>query len=69
MAIFEYKCDQCGKISEFLVKSGKGGKITCAHCGSSKMTKQLSVFSPGVKQGDSKRCHGCSDDTCPHAGF
>jgi hypothetical protein len=26
------------------------------------------VFSAGVKQGDSKRCHDCSDSVCPHAG-
>jgi putative FmdB family regulatory protein len=69
MAIFEYKCRECGKISEFLLKSPKEPQVACTHCGSRKMDKQFSVFSPGVKQGDSKRCHGCSDDTCPHSGF
>ena len=69
MAIFEYKCGDCGKISEFLVTSGKEREIICADCGSSKMKKQFSIFSPGVKQGQSKRCHGCSDNTCPHSGY
>ncbi|MCK4752731.1 MAG: zinc ribbon domain-containing protein [Planctomycetes bacterium] len=67
MPIFEYKCVKCGKVSEFLVKNGSEKELVCSHCGSEKLEKQLSVFSPGIKQGDSKRCHGCSDNTCPHS--
>ncbi|MHC4573708.1 MAG: FmdB family zinc ribbon protein [Planctomycetota bacterium] len=69
MPIYEYKCSKCGKISEFLENSSARGGRACPHCGSNRLTKRLSVFSAGVKQGDSKRCHGCSDRTCPHAGF
>lgn len=67
MAIFEYKCSECGRVSEFLATSGRKPEIICTHCGGKKMKKQFSVFTAGVKQGDSKRCDGCSDDTCPHA--
>ena len=66
MPIFEYICAQCGKKVEFLEKSGSNVKKTCSRCGSVKLEKQLSVFSAGVKEGNSKRCHGCSDYTCPH---
>ncbi|MHC4528807.1 MAG: FmdB family zinc ribbon protein [Planctomycetota bacterium] len=67
MPIFEYRCDKCGKISEFLEGASSKPKRKCAHCGSGKLSRQLSVFSAGVSEGDSKRCHGCSDFKCPHA--
>ncbi|MHC4666448.1 MAG: FmdB family zinc ribbon protein [Planctomycetota bacterium] len=67
MPIYEYKCADCGRISEFLESSSGKSSRTCGHCGSVKLTKQFSVFSAGVKQGDSKRCEGCSDYSCPHA--
>ncbi|MHC4482474.1 MAG: FmdB family zinc ribbon protein [Planctomycetota bacterium] len=68
MPIYEYKCSNCGRISEFLENSSSKKRRGCTHCGSTRLVKQLSVFSAGVKQGDSKRCHGCSDYTCPHVG-
>ena len=67
MPIFEYICGRCGKKFEILEKPGRSDKKTCPDCGSGKLEKQFSVFSPGVKEGDSKRCHGCSDYECPHA--
>ncbi len=68
MPIFEYKCVDCGKISEFLEKAGSKKNHKCEHCGSSNLEKQFSVFSAGIKEGESKRCGGCSDFSCPHAG-
>lgn len=68
MPIYEYKCVKCGKISEFLQSgSGKVG-LKCEHCGGTKLEKQFSTFAPRIKAGESKRCHGCSDNACPHAG-
>jgi len=68
MPIYEYKCERCGKITELLENSSGKVKRSCAHCGSTKLSKRISVFSAGVKKGESKRCHGCSDYSCPHAG-
>ena len=68
MPIFEYKCDECGKVSEFLENSGSKAARNCTHCGSKKLRKQFSVFAAQVKEGTSKRCFGCSDEKCPHAG-
>jgi hypothetical protein len=31
------------------------------------LTKQMSVFSAQVKEGQSKKCFGCSDNSCPHS--
>jgi putative FmdB family regulatory protein len=67
MPIYEYKCDQCGKISEFLVASSNSKSKACSHCGGKKLKKQLSVFAPRIKEGASKKCFGCTDNTCPHS--
>jgi putative FmdB family regulatory protein len=64
MPIYEYKCDDCGKVTELLESSGNKTQRKCAHCGSDKLTKQLSVFSAQVKEGQSKKCFGCSDNSC-----
>ncbi len=69
MPIFEYKCSECGNVSEFLEIGGDKKTRICAHCGGKKLTKKFSVFAAGVKEGNSKKCHGCSDNTCPHAGL
>ena len=67
MPIYEYKCDECGKVTELLETSGNRGGRKCVHCGGNKLTKQMSVFSAQVKAGQSKKCFGCSDDKCPHS--
>ncbi|MHC4113817.1 MAG: FmdB family zinc ribbon protein [Planctomycetota bacterium] len=68
MPVFEYKCDKCGKISEFLEGLGTRADRRCQHCGGKRLARQISVFSPRVKESQSKKCHGCSDFSCPHAG-
>ena len=67
MPIFEYKCSKCGKISEFLEKSPAAAKRKCPHCGSGDLEKQFSVFSAQIKEGQSKKCLGCTDTGCPHS--
>ncbi|MBW8001489.1 MAG: zinc ribbon domain-containing protein [Planctomycetes bacterium] len=69
MPIFEYKCSTCNKISEFLEQPGKKVKHSCPHCGGKNLAKQISTFAPMVKEGQSKKCHGCTDNACPHAGL
>ena len=43
MPLFEFDCEDCGKISELLVRSDTN--VQCAHCNSTRLTKRLSVFS------------------------
>ena len=80
MPIYEYKCQVCGKISEFLEGVGQG-KIekVCKHCNSEKLNKVFSasnvssnnhfIASQGGKTccGKDERCDvpPCSDNgTC-----
>ena len=43
MPIYEYRCEDCGKISEFLlIKSGEALEPRCKRCQSRKMSRVLS---------------------------
>ena len=43
MPIYEYKCKDCGKISEFLVGVGQDKlEIKCSHCGGAKLDRIIS---------------------------
>jgi len=68
MPVFEYKCSQCGKISEFLERAGTRQKHVCSHCASDKLEKQFSTFAAVVKEPVKSNCHTCpSGGSCPHA--
>ena len=44
MPIYEYRCTQCGKISEFLVGIGsEDTELKCRHCGSEELVKMIST--------------------------
>ncbi len=61
MPIFEYKCQQCGHVTEVLQKSRKAVKQTCAQCGGSDMKKLLSGFAVGQsKASSSPACDSCT---------
>lgn len=80
MPIYEYKCKDCGKVTEFLVGVGKDTpEIKCSFCNSKKLDKIFSqsfistsgniIGSQGGKTccGRIERCDRppCSDDgTC-----
>jgi putative FmdB family regulatory protein len=71
MPIFEYKCTDCGRVTEVLVSSASVKNPACEHCGSPKTEKQLSTFAPLVKEPPARaggNCHACPNSTCPHAG-
>jgi putative FmdB family regulatory protein len=68
MPIFEYKCGDCGALTEFLeaVKSKK--KHLCEKCGGADMKKMLSTFAPMAKQrGDGGKCDSCPEHKCPYS--
>jgi putative FmdB family regulatory protein len=44
MPIYEFHCEKCEKDSELLVRSSHWEGIRCPHCGSTRLTKRLSVF-------------------------
>jgi putative FmdB family regulatory protein len=61
--IYEYRCEQCGSLSEFLVSrmGAAPADLKCAKCGSRKMSKALSTISVHVAAGASP----CESGVCP----
>ena len=43
MPIYEYRCEACGAVSEYLVGLGEDEKIRCRVCGSDGMIRMLSA--------------------------
>ncbi len=62
MPIFEYKCKDCGQVTEVLERSGAKASHKCQKCGSARMEKQLSAF--GVGKGRSSSSASCPTGTC-----
>ncbi len=67
MPIYEYKCDDCGKVSEFLFGvTQEGVEIICNHCGSKNMNKIFSKSYVSVGKSNNlagKTCCG-RDERC-----
>jgi len=69
MRFVDYKCQECGKISELFIRGDDDPQIKCEKCGCNKMVK---VFVPvgfksnssggGLSSGPS--CSGCSSGNC-----
>ncbi|MBN1106516.1 MAG: zinc ribbon domain-containing protein [Deltaproteobacteria bacterium] len=45
MPIYEYRCEACGAVTEYLVGVGKDETVRCSACGGSEMSRVLSVSS------------------------
>ena len=59
MPIYEYRCSDCGIISEFLVGAGsKGDPLSCKQCGSHQLEKIISI-SHSLKSGGRTPGHTC----------
>ena len=63
MPIFEYKCEKCGYVEEFLEKSGNAPQHVCPQCKNVKMKRKLSTFSCG--DSSSPASDTCPTGTCP----
>jgi putative FmdB family regulatory protein len=48
MPIYEYRCDNCGKVSEVLIL-GASKQPRCGHCGGTNLTKLVSAPNPVIK--------------------
>jgi len=58
MPIYEYRCRECGEVTEALVPMGGKADVACSKCGSRKLERKFSVFGTG---GSSARASG---DAC-----
>ncbi len=71
MPIYEYKCEKCGSVSEFLVGVTRDGTdLKCRSCGGAELKKILSRsnVSTGASDGPYE-CGGCDvgkRSCCPH---
>lgn len=63
MPIYEYRCQACGRLSEFLVikMGGAPADLKCAQCGSPKMDKAMSSIAVHADAGLSP----CQKGGCP----
>lgn len=63
MPIYEYRCQECGGVSEFLVSKmgGEPADLKCSHCSSQNMTKALSTMAVHAAAGQSP----CQTGACP----
>lgn len=60
MPIYEYRCENCGKISEFLlIKTDEAFTLRCKRCKSKKMTRVLSRVK--VIRSEESRMEGLAD--------
>ena len=72
MPIYEYRCEKCGQVDEFLI-IGKQEKPLCKECGSKDLTKLLSAHntvsnsSRGLDQPNSGGCCG-TPNSCGSPG-
>ena len=56
MPIYEFSCNSCRRDSEVLVRSSDWTGTPCPHCGSTRLTKKLSVFASTSGGGGSPEC-------------
>lgn len=52
MPIYDFKCGECGSVSEVFLRDGDLGKARCPDCGSPKMEKLLSTFQTISRSGN-----------------
>ncbi|MGA9450884.1 MAG: zinc ribbon domain-containing protein [Verrucomicrobiia bacterium] len=65
MPIYEFHCEKCERDSEILVRSSDWKGTKCPHCGSTKISKKLSVFaSANVSGSDAPSGNGGGGGCC-----
>ncbi len=70
MPMFEYRCAECGHVTEFLETADARGTHACEECGSKKTEKAISAFSARMAPtaGPAPKCASCeSRGSCPMA--
>lgn len=70
MPIYEFACTQCHREFELLVRSQDWKGTRCPKCGSSRITKRLSVFASGAIHGNSQEVPACTSNprSCGRCG-
>jgi putative FmdB family regulatory protein len=64
MPLFEFRCKDCGRKTEFLERGSGRSRHVCPHCGGRKLQKLFSTFSAGRSDSGSNG-GSCPTGTCP----
>jgi len=56
--IYEYRCRECGEVTEALVRMGSEPDLACQRCGSRELERKFSIF------GTAGSSSGASGDSC-----
>ena len=69
MPLYEYECQNCGKVVEILWRRSEDEQgMKCPGCGGSELRRKLSAFSARVGTGSiggSESAASCPTGTCP----
>ncbi len=65
MPIYEYRCQECGKVTEALVPMGGKADVTCSNCGSEKLERKFSAFATRSSSSGGNTGDSCPTGTCP----
>jgi putative FmdB family regulatory protein len=74
MPIYDFKCRECGKVAEKLVRNSDNKKIICPDCGSGNMEKLISssylvkTASPSSSATCCGRAESCDTPPCDSGG-
>ena len=75
MPIYEYRCEVCSTVSEYLIGLGNDRPIRCKQCGSREMSRILSASSltlQSIKRSVGRTCCGreerCEVPPCSDGG-
>jgi putative FmdB family regulatory protein len=75
MPIYEYRCEACGSVSEYLLGLGNDEPIECKQCGSPKISRILSASAFTLrlsKRSPGRTCCGreerCETPPCSEIG-
>jgi putative FmdB family regulatory protein len=68
MPLFEYRCEDCGGVSEFLEKAGTRGPHACKHCESKNTEKVFSTFAARGGSDQAPACRDACESPCCQTG-
>jgi putative FmdB family regulatory protein len=62
MPVYEYKCQECGKVSEYKMSVQSDRIPACAGCGSSSMKRLISVPNIATRKSEAPQMRCCGQN-------
>ena len=68
MPIYEYRCEECGAVSEVLVRNTQRPvEVVCSTCESTKVSRIISIPGAVMTKSSAPSCGVDASAGCPHA--